>query len=188
MERYESYGGLIIKNLFMKLILKVFTCLALISLISGFHVLKHFNKDIDAIKHHFKEGDTSKVFSTFMKMLYHTRTLYDEMKIPHPKLQAPPDNANCITMMHEIVNLFKSHNWVESYEEIYPKLNQIQQKCTNADFIAKGGSNGFDNKCALCTVLSRVMENYITYHRKDVAKFVVDDFCSMFDGLVKPTC
>ena len=64
----------------------------------------------------------------------------------------------------------------------------MQQKCTNADFIQKGSDNGFDDTCALCSVLSRVIENYVTYHRKDVAKFVEDQFCSMFDGLVKPTC
>ena len=91
-------------------------------------------------------------------------------------------------MLHEIVSLLQSHNWIEIYENIYQKLNNIQQKCTNADFISKEDSNGFDNKCALCTVLSRVMENYIVYHRKDVAKFVEEDFCSMFDGLIKPTC
>ena len=68
--------------------------------------------------------------------------------------------------------MFHSSNWIEIYQEIYPKLARIQQKCTNADFIAKGPSNGFDNKCALCTVLSRVMENYITYHRKDVTQFI----------------
>ena len=50
----------------------------------------------------------------------------------------------------------------------------MQQKCTNADFIQKGSDNGFDDTCALCSVLSRVIENYVTYHRKDVAKFVED--------------
>jgi acyloxyacyl hydrolase len=33
-----------------------------------------------------------------------------------------------------------------------------------------------------------VIDNYITYHRKDVATFVENEFCSMFEGLVKPTC
>ena len=64
----------------------------------------------------------------------------------------------------------------------------MAQKCTNADFIEIESDNGFDDKCALCSVITRVMENYVVYHRRDVAKFVEDEFCSMFDGLIKPTC
>lgn len=60
------------------------------------------------------------------------------------------------------------------YQEIYIRLHKIQQKCTNKDFlkIKKDEDNGFDNQCALCTVLSRVIENYIKYHRKDIAKVI----------------
>ena len=54
--------------------------------------------------------------------------------------------------------------------------------------IKSGNANGFDDKCALCVVLSRVMENYIVYHRKNVADFIENEFCTYFDGVVKPTC
>lgn len=32
------------------------------------------------------------------------------------------------------------------------------------------------------------MENYIVYHRKDVVDFIEKQFCSLFDGMLKPTC
>lgn len=91
-------------------------------------------------------------------------------------------------MLEELVGLFSTKDWINIYHQIYPRLNQLQMSCTNADFEEKGSSNGFDNQCALCTVISRVVENYVTYHRKDVAQFVENDFCSLFDGLIKPTC
>lgn len=33
-----------------------------------------------------------------------------------------------------------------------------------------------------------MMENYVNYHKLDVADFVNKRFCDMFDGFVKPTC
>ena len=53
-------------------------------------------------------------------------------------------------------------------------MHQLQQHCTSADFHSLEQANGFDDTCALCSVLTRVIENYVTYHRKDVAKFVED--------------
>ena len=32
------------------------------------------------------------------------------------------------------------------------------------------------------------MENYVNYHRLDVADFVNKEFCSLFDDNIKPTC
>ena len=91
-------------------------------------------------------------------------------------------------MMEELVGLLSHPHWVEIYQEIYQRLHGIQQKCTNANFFQLRNENGFDDQCALCSVLTRVMENYVKYHRKDVAKFIEDEFCTFFDGLVKPTC
>jgi acyloxyacyl hydrolase len=122
-----------------------------------------------------------------MKMLIQTKTLYEELEIIHPHVPAP-SSSNCTAMMEELVSLFVLPHWAEIYQEIYTRLHGIQQKCTSADFRQLKNENGFDDKCALCAVLSRVMENYVVYHRKDVAKFVEDEFCTFFDGLVKPTC
>lgn len=66
-------------------------------------------------------------------------------------------------------------------------MNQLASKCTNSDFNGTG-LKGFDNSCALCVVLLRVMDNYIEYHKNDVVKFVLKDFCNLFAGIVKPTC
>lgn len=32
------------------------------------------------------------------------------------------------------------------------------------------------------------MENYIIYHRKNVTDFLENEFCTLFDGVTKPTC
>jgi hypothetical protein len=37
---------------------------------------------------------------------------------------------------------------------------------------ASNDLGGFDDNCALCTVISRVMENYIGYHRKNITDFI----------------
>ena len=78
----------------MRGILKIATLFLFITLISGFHLLKHFDKDVERIKNHHIAGDTSRVFSTFMKMLFHTQTLYKELDILHPnnKINLP---GNC---------------------------------------------------------------------------------------------
>ena len=96
----------------MKLIAKILLCCILLSLASGFHVLRHFDKDIVNIKQHLKEGHTSGVFSLLMKMLVHTRTLYQEMKIPLPEVSPPSENANCINMLEELAGMFHSPNWI----------------------------------------------------------------------------
>ena len=66
----------------------------------------------------------------------------------------------------------------------------MQQSCTNANFeeIQNDIESGFQNECALCVVILRVMENYVNYHRLDVTDFVNNKFCSLFDENVKPTC
>ena len=68
----------------------------------------------------------------------------------------------------------------------------MRQFCTNTDFkeplTEEGLRSGFQNECALCVVLLRVMENYVHYHRVDVADFVNHKFCEMFDDNLKPTC
>jgi hypothetical protein len=154
----------------------------------GMHVLHHFERDIAAIKTFYRSGETSKVYSIFMKMLIQTKTLYEELDIVHPHIPASPSGGTCESMMEELVGLLAAPHWAEIYQKIYPKLHNIQQKCTSSNFLQLKNENGFDDTCALCSVLTRVLENYVNYHRKDVAKFIEDEFCTFFDGLVKPTC
>lgn len=47
---------------------------------------------------------------------------------------------------------------------------------------------GLDDKCAICVVILKVMENYVFLHKKDVTDFVEREFCDLFDGIVRPTC
>jgi len=37
-------------------------------------------------------------------------------------------------------------------------------------------------------VILRVMENYVNYYKVGVSDFVNKEFCSLFDGYIKPTC
>lgn len=60
-------------------------CLVIITITCS-HVLKHFDRDISHIRDHLKSGDTSRVFSTFMKMLFQTKMIYEELDIIHPKI------------------------------------------------------------------------------------------------------
>jgi hypothetical protein len=50
------------------------------------------------------------------------------------------------------------------------------------------GVDGFNDHCALCVVITRVMENYVEYWQKNVTHFVSKEFCGLFDGTLKPTC
>ena len=56
------------------------------------------------------------------------------------------------------------------------------------DFSGETNVSGFDNKCALCVIITRVIENYIDYHDKDVTDFVENEVCEFFDATLKPTC
>lgn len=58
-------------------------------------------------------------------------------------------------------------------------MEQIQQSCTNSDFksLETDVESGFQNECALCVVILRVMENYVNYHKLEVADFVNKEFC-----------
>jgi len=95
----------------MRGLLKILAICLLITLISGFHMLKHFDKDIERIKTHFKAGDTSGVFSVFMKMLFQTQTLYKELDILHPKNKVIP-LGNCSQQLQELVSMFHMSNWI----------------------------------------------------------------------------
>lgn len=64
----------------------------------------------------------------------------------------------------------------------------MQQKCTNSNFKEISSNGGFENECALCVVILRVMENYISYHKVGVADFINNKFCDLFDNMIKPTC
>lgn len=161
-------------------------CLLIVGL-SCSHLLQNFHQDISELRQHHHAGDTSRVFSILMKLFVQTKMLYTDIGIPEPHVGVATADATCSHLLEELVSLFSVPHWAEIYQEIFPRMARLQQKCTNADFVSTT-TNGFDDKCALCAVLSRVMENYIIYHRKDVAHFVEVEFCSMFDGLLKPTC
>lgn len=100
----------------MKPILNFFLAFLLLTLASGVHVLRHFEHDVSKIREHFHKGDTSRVFSIFMKMLYHTTSLYKELNINHPHIAPAPEIANCSYMLHELVSMFSSPNWIELYQ------------------------------------------------------------------------
>jgi hypothetical protein len=68
----------------MKLIFSLMLLLLILNEGTAMHVLKHFDQDIMRIKEYYAEGDTSRVFSIFMKMLIQTKSLYKELNIPHP--------------------------------------------------------------------------------------------------------
>lgn len=70
----------------------------------------------------------------------------------------------------------------------------LNRKCTNMDFKEQESTTvtsltgGFENKCALCVVLTKVIENYVIYHKRNVTDFLENEFCTFFDGIVKPSC
>ena len=33
-------------------------------------------------------------------------------------------------------------------------------------------TGGFENKCVLCVILTKILENYISIHKKDVTDFI----------------
>ncbi len=33
-------------------------------------------------------------------------------------------------------------------------------------------TGGFENKCVLCVILTQVIENYVSIHKKDVTDFI----------------
>lgn len=76
------------------------------------------------------------------------------------------------------------------YETLHLKMKALQASCTNRDFEygPKSSDNGLDDKCALCVIVLRVFENYISYHKKNVTSYVLKELCGLFDGAVKPTC
>jgi acyloxyacyl hydrolase len=70
------------------------------------------------------------------------------------------------------------------------EVAEMQQHCTNADFkeLPSADNGGFDNECAICVVVLRVMENYAVYHKLAIPDFVNKQFCQLFDDSIKPTC
>ena len=57
-------------------------------------------------------------------------------------------------------------------------MKKMAESCTNADFKGTDSKDeealtgGFENKCALCVVLTQIIENYIGIHKKDVTDFI----------------
>lgn len=60
----------------------IFTLILLILAVhqsTSMHLLKHFEQDIVKIKEFHAKGDTSRVFSIFMKLLVQTKMIYKEL-------------------------------------------------------------------------------------------------------------
>lgn len=98
--------------------------------------------------------------------------------------------------MNEVVEGGNKKDWINTFQELYKFIRVLNSKCTNMDFKSApsvedqvtGLTGGFENKCALCVVITRIVENYIIYHRKNVTDFLENEFCTLFDGVTKPTC
>jgi hypothetical protein len=79
-----------------------------------------------------------------------------------------------------IVESGNKKDWVNNWEEIYQVIKTLNRKCTNMNFVEKeetleqAGSltGGFENKCALCVVLTQILDNYIRVHKKNVTDFI----------------
>jgi hypothetical protein len=37
-------------------------------------------------------------------------------------------------------------------------------------------------------IVTKIMENYIGVHKKDITNFIEREFCDLFDGVIRPTC
>lgn len=79
---------------------------------SSMHALKHFDLDIEKVKEYHAKGDTSRVFSIFMKLLVQTKLIYQELDIIHPHIPEDTNQRNCSFMLEELVGLFHGHTWV----------------------------------------------------------------------------
>jgi hypothetical protein len=83
--------------------------------------------------------------------------------------------------------MVNSSDWQQNFDKMRVLMGSLQRGCTNSDF--KSPQNGgFENKCAICVVLLRVIENYVSYHKVAAADFVNKQFCELFNGAIKPTC
>lgn len=111
--------------------------------------------------------------------------LHEEMGFAHSA--APVTSLNCSELLSGVVGQGQLVNWHENFDRMESLMTQLAHKCTSSDF---AGTNlkGFDNSCALCVVVLQVMEGYWRYHLKNLTELINHEFCSLFDGIVKPTC
>ena len=103
-----------------------------------------------------------------------------------------------MSLLLEVTEKGNKKGWINEFEEIYARIKKLNAECTNMDFEigtrpiqgnpSLGLTGGFENKCALCVVLTKILENYIMVHHKDVTDFIEREFCDLFDGVTRPTC
>ena len=87
-------------------------------------------------------------------------------------LQTPVQSDKvCSHLLSDFIHILKINRWHKNITGVRVVMDEIASKCTSSDFETKT-LKGFDDKCALCVVLLRVMENYVGYHKSDVAEFL----------------
>lgn len=84
----------------------------------------------------------------------------------------------CSSILQKISILVQDPEWVNNFQEIYAYLKKLSSSCTNADFHSPENgkqtnvTGGFQNRCAICVVITRVIDNYVAYHRKNITDFI----------------
>lgn len=96
-------------------------------------------------------------------------------------------NKTCNHLLGDFVDVLKVGRWHKNVTGVRVIIDEVASKCTSSDFETKR-LQGFDDKCALCVVILRVIENYVGYHDHNITDFLNNELCQWFSGLIKPTC
>lgn len=87
-------------------------------------------------------------------------------------LQTPmTSNKTCNHLLTDFAHILNGKRWHKNITGLRIVMDEVASKCTSSDFETKK-LKGFDDQCALCVVILRVIENYIAYHNRDVAEFI----------------
>lgn len=67
--------------------------------------------------------------------------------------------------------MLKKERWSKNVTGLRVVIDEVASKCTSSDFKEKN-LKGFDDQCALCVVILRVITNYVAYHKKGMVDFL----------------
>ena len=117
-----------------------------------------FNETVEAFSH---------VMKISLKIQVHEKQL-GEINF----LTTPESDFSCETNLEKIIDLVKTHGFKKSFDEVYILIQKISSYCTSLDFKSSSLTKYSPYGCAACVVLTRIFENYIALHAKDITDFI----------------
>lgn len=98
-----------------------------------------------------------------MKMAFDEKDSHENI----PPQMVIKSNKTCKHLLSDFADILTIGRWHKNITGLRVVIDEIASKCTSSDY-DDPSPNGSEMQCAICVVVLRVIDNYVSFYKKNV--------------------